>query len=253
MVTRDAELNYFRAIGEDGRTHAITKPFSDADRAGMFLEIGAILSLLPPPPATVLDCGCGTGWLTWLLQRSGYSATGIDVAPLAVQLAMENPPYHGVSPPRFVVGSVEDRQFDGEFDAVLFFDALHHTTDEEAALRSTLHSLKPGGICLTSEPGTGHAEASRHTVDQFGVTERDMPAWHIVEVGLRVGFATASVFPRADDVGIRLYSRVAPAGSRWKRRLKVSILGRSLRTLKTIELAKRDNGIVLLTAPALPQ
>jgi 2-polyprenyl-3-methyl-5-hydroxy-6-metoxy-1,4-benzoquinol methylase len=248
-MATEGELQYFETIGEAGRAHSIGKPFSDANRGGLLLEVGALLSLLPDPPASVLDCGCGTGWLTWLLQRSGYAATGIDVAPLATDLAVANPPYTGMEPPRFVTGDVEGMGFDREFDAVVFFDSLHHVVDEEAALRKVLRALKPGGICVTSEPGDGHADASCHQVEAYGVTERDMPAHHIVSVAKRVGYAKAVTYPRADHVGVRLYGSPPSTDPRWKRTLRGNLVVRSFLTLKTTERARRDNGMVVLTAP----
>jgi len=248
-VATEGELSYFDNIGEGGRAHALAKPFSDDDRGGLFLEVGAVLSLLPNPPASVLDCGCGTGWLTWLLSRCGYASTGIDVAPRAIQLAGSYEPYAGVPHPRFVVGEVEEMTFDREFDAVVFFDSLHHTVDEEAALRNVLRALRPGGVCITSEPGRGHAEASVEELETYGVTERDMPARHIVDDGRRVGFANTRMYPRADSVGARLYGQPAPSEPRWKQMLRRNSVVRSALTIRTTEYAKRDSGIVVMTAP----
>jgi SAM-dependent methyltransferase len=242
------ELTYFSAIGEGGRDHARNKPFSDGNRAAVLMEVGAILAVLPPPPAKVLDCGCGTGWLTRLLQRSGYETTGVDVAPDAIELADAGAVTAADAGPRFVVADVEALPFEDEFDAVVFFDALHHSVDEEAALRAVLRALRPGGVCVTSEPGRGHAEASHEQVEAFGVTERDMPAHHIAAVGRRVGFVDAHIYPRADDLRTRLYPGTDEAGD-WRSRLRGNPLVRAALTLRTTELRKRDNGIVVLTAP----
>jgi SAM-dependent methyltransferase len=249
-VVTDGELSYFDAIGESGRAHSLAKPFSDADRAGLLLELGAVFSLLPPPPAAVLDAGCGTGWLTWMLQRSGYEATGLDVAPRAIELARNNPPFTETTTPTFDVGDVVSMAYQAQFDAVLFFDALHHVLDEEATLRNSLMALRPGGICITSEPGIGHTEASTEQIEAFDVTERDMPSDHIVDVGLRVGFASARRYPRADALGARLYDTSDVREPTWKRRIRRSVLGRSLLTLKTTEFSKRESGIVVLQAPS---
>jgi SAM-dependent methyltransferase len=242
------ELTYFSAIGEMGREHARNKPFSDDNRAAVLMEVGAILAVLPPPPAKVLDCGCGTGWLARLLQRSGYEATGVDVASDAIELAGAGTGPTADPAPRFVVAEAEALPFEGEFDAVVFFDALHHAVDEEAALRAVLRALRPGGVCVTSEPGSGHAEASHEQVEAFGVTERDMPAHHIAAVGRRVGFVDARIYPRADDLRTRLYPCTDEGGD-WRSRLRGNPLVRAALTLRTTELRKRDNGIVVLTAP----
>lgn len=247
MVT-EGELNYFDAIGEPGRAHATSKPFSDPDRAGLLQQIGAVMALMPEPPASVLDCGCGAGWLTWMLQRAGYDATGIDAAPTAVKLARELQIYGDADPPRFVVGEFGDMPFAGEFDVVLFFDSLHHAVDERAALRASLRALKPGGVCLTSEPGKGHAESSREQVEAYGVTERDMPARHIRRLGLEVGFSEARIFPRTDKIGVHLYgARAEEAG--WKSALRSRVAVQLALVARTITTQRLDNGIVVLRAP----
>ena len=241
-MATEGERRYFDAIGDEGRAHAIAKPFGAPDRAELVLEVGAVLSLLPPPPARVLDCGCGTGWLTWFLQRCGYDATGLDLVPGALHLARMNPPYVGLPGPRFVAGEVERMPFAGGFDAVLFFDSLHHSVDEVAALRSAWQALRPGGVCVTSEPGRGHADASRPAVETFGVTEKDMPAAHIRAVGASVGFSSSRMYARADEVGALLYR----PGSGWRGWLRGNPLTRTLLLGRRVEWCKRDNGIVVL-------
>src|SRR5580692_2587918 len=40
----------------------------------------ALASLLPPPPARVLDCGAGTGFLSLIAARLGHSVTALDLS-----------------------------------------------------------------------------------------------------------------------------------------------------------------------------
>ena len=39
---------------------------------------------LPPPPADVLDLGCGTGTLSLLLAEAGHRVIGMDFSPAMV-------------------------------------------------------------------------------------------------------------------------------------------------------------------------
>src|SRR5215510_2972695 len=135
-MPRSGELTYFDQIGEDGRQHAIGKPFSDAECGLYLLRAGALFSLLPQPPARVLDCGCGTGWLSYFLAERGYDVVGTDVSADAIALAESHPLFREGKLPRFVVADTEALTFASEFDAVVFFDALHHAIDETAALQS---------------------------------------------------------------------------------------------------------------------
>ena len=155
------ELGYFDALTDVGLRHALNKPWSDPDRGRMLQQLGALMSILPPPPARVLDLGCGTGWLSWMLQTSGYDVAGVDLAPRAVELAeayvaqMAMPGHIDVGVPTFLASPVEALPFDSEFDAAIFFDSLHHVPDEVAAIASVARARKPGGVWLTSEPGRG--------------------------------------------------------------------------------------------------
>src|SRR5947209_446007 len=150
-MPRAGELTYYEAIGEHGRRHALDKPFSNVDRGRTFMQVGAILELLPPPPARILEGGCGTGWLAKILQHCGYEVVGIDVSPLAIELARLNPTFREAAVPDFEVGDCEHLRYEEEFDVVLFFDALHHSVDEQAALHCAYRALKPGGIFVASE------------------------------------------------------------------------------------------------------
>src|SRR5262245_5592710 len=152
-MPRRGELTYYERIGEAGRAHAVGKPFSD-DECGLYLmRAGALLSLLPPPPARLLDCGCGTGWLSYFLTRRGYEVVGTDVSTDAIRLAKTNPLFRNGPTPTFSVADSESLTFSSEFDAVVFFDSLHHATDESAALAGAFRALRPGGVCIARAPG----------------------------------------------------------------------------------------------------
>jgi len=205
-MPRSGELTYYERIGEAGRRHSIAKPFSD-DECGLYLlRAGALFSLLPPPPARVLDCGCGTGWLSYFLARRGYDVVGTDVSPDAIELAKASPLFREGRTPAFVVADSEALTFDREFDAVVFFDALHHAVDEAAALRGAYRALRPGGVCIALEPGRGHRRKSREIDETYGVTDKDMPPSHVCHVGRAVGFSRTRVVPAPQHLGKALYS-----------------------------------------------
>src|SRR3954471_12820975 len=126
MAPRPGELTYYERIGESGRRHALGKPFSDDDCGLYLLRAGALFALLPPPPARVLDCGCGAGWLSYFLARRGYDVVGNDVSDEDIVIARAHPPFRDGPLPSFIVADTEALAFDAEFDAVVFFDSLHH-------------------------------------------------------------------------------------------------------------------------------
>jgi SAM-dependent methyltransferase len=106
--------------------------------------------LLGDSKSAVLDAGCGTGGLIRRLapRRPKWTWTGVDVSPLACELARER------------VGVVEIREAsvtalpwdDAVFDAVVSADVLYHVDDDAAALREFFRVLRPGGIVVINVP-----------------------------------------------------------------------------------------------------
>jgi SAM-dependent methyltransferase len=45
------------------------------------------------PPSTILDAGCGNGWLSNLLTTHGYSVMGCDISTELIKLANQNYPH----------------------------------------------------------------------------------------------------------------------------------------------------------------
>jgi SAM-dependent methyltransferase len=246
-VAIQGEIDYLKNLVADEVDHAVNKPFSDF-RCGRFLvEMGTIFTLLPPPPARILDLGCGTGWTSCLFARRGYDVVGQDIAPDMIYHARRNRRRNRVRNLRFVVSDYEDLDFDEEFHAAVFFDSLHHSLSEENALRAVYRALGPGGICITSEPGQGHARSAEalEAVKRFNVTERDMPPHQVVRAGKRAGFRNFKIYPQARHIHSWLYGQ--PEGRSWKRWIKSTPLIKDLALTIGLNIFKRYSGLVVMT------
>lgn len=203
-MTKDAECQYLSALNEASRREVEGKPFSLEDCGRMFMEMGALFSLLPPPPARLLDLGCGLGWTSRFFARRGYDVTGVDIAPDMVEGAERLRQMEGMtSNLRFEVMDYESCPFVEAFDVAVFFDSLHHAEDEGLALKAVYRALAPGGICLTSEPGLGHADSaeSREAMARFGVTERDMDPPKVWKAAQRAGFTSHTLYAHTYRLG----------------------------------------------------
>jgi SAM-dependent methyltransferase len=249
-MAKIGEINYLRAVGEQGRRHAWNKPFSDRNCPRYLLEIGAILTLLPSPPARLLDVGCGAGWTSRFFARRGYQVLGVDISVDMIDTAREITAHEQVGNVEYEVSDYEAAEFSESFDVAIFYDALHHAVDEEAALRMVFRALKPGGICVTSEPGRGHAASaeSRNAIARFNVTEKDMPPGKIMALARKVGFRRRRVYPHAFDLSWAAYNprsainRLIPS---WLGPLRKAA---ELLALSVIHLTCRyRSGIVVLT------
>ncbi|MBN8480091.1 MAG: methyltransferase domain-containing protein [Xanthomonadales bacterium] len=212
-MAKQGEIDYVANIGEIGAEHARGKPFTAPDCGRLLADLGGLFMVLPPAPARLLDLGCGSGWTSVFFARRGYHVTGQDIAPDMVGLAERNRAEAGVDHLDFIVSDYESLRFDGEFDAAVFYDALHHAEDPAQALAGAWRALKPGGVLVTIEPGVGHAQAehSKAAVTAFGVTERDMPPRDIVRLGRAVGFRSARIYPTPKMLAMIQYEMPALA------------------------------------------
>lgn len=93
-----------------------------------------------------LDVGCGSGWLTYLLAKRGFDATGVDLNPEA----FEPPPLPNLS---FRQGNATRLPFDDKsFDVVLANTVLEHTPQPQEVLLEMKRVLRPGGLLIVTGP-----------------------------------------------------------------------------------------------------
>ena len=78
-MPKQGEVNYVERIGESGRSHIAGKPISDENCGGLLTDMGCLITLLPSPPARILDLGVGSGWTSMFLGRRGYDVVGQDI------------------------------------------------------------------------------------------------------------------------------------------------------------------------------
>lgn len=111
-----------------------------------------ILSFFPADGAgrTVLDLGCGNGYLGGLLAQRGYRVTGVErpggFDPLRI-------------PPGVQIVEADLAQplrLGGRFHYILCADILEHLREPEALLRQAAGLLEPGGRLIVSLPNSGH-------------------------------------------------------------------------------------------------
>lgn len=105
------------------------------------------------PYASLLDVGCGTGFLIDLLTRQHPAQyTGLDLSPEMIRMAKLKQ-IHGAE---FVIGSADSLPFpDAAFDIVTCSQSFHHYPYQEKAMSEVLRVLKPGGLYILSDTGVG--------------------------------------------------------------------------------------------------
>ena len=94
----------------------------------------------------MLDVGCGSGWLSYLLACRGFEAYGFDLNPSAFEV----PTLPNLS---FRQGNATAIPFAAEhFDVVIANTVLEHIAEPDRVLLEMARVLKPGGLLFITGP-----------------------------------------------------------------------------------------------------
>lgn len=108
-------------------------------------HVNYILEYFSEKTGTLLDIGCGEGLLLERLsQETQLECFGIDISPLAIELAHQ----HGVM--QCQIADILD--FDQKTDHIFAGDVLEHTREPEKVLKKMYKLLNPGGTILIAIP-----------------------------------------------------------------------------------------------------
>ena len=103
-------------------------------------------------PQRVLDLACGTGTISRLLARRGYSVTGVDLSAGMLAVARERTSAEHLDIPFYQQDAAELDLGDIRFEAVLcLFDSLNYILDSErvqSAFYRVFAQLAPGGAFI---------------------------------------------------------------------------------------------------------
>jgi 2-polyprenyl-3-methyl-5-hydroxy-6-metoxy-1,4-benzoquinol methylase len=143
----------------------------------------------------VLEMGCGWGFAAETLAQMGMRVTGVDINPQFVKLCQTREARLKLGN-QFFHSSFEDFQSDELFDAILFYESLHHSADAAGLLRKMHRFLKPDGfIILCAEPFFGRWRTwgmrldplSVYCIRKFGWFESGWSVCFIKSVFRRLG------------------------------------------------------------------
>lgn len=101
---------------------------------------------LGPGPKSVLDVGCGGGFVSNPLSELGHLVTGLDAAADSLAVARR---FDRSKRTRYLQGDAYALPFEAEsFDVVTEMDLLEHLEDPARAVAEAARVLKPGGLYL---------------------------------------------------------------------------------------------------------
>lgn len=114
---------------------------------------------------SLLDIGCGTGYLIDMLSRNHKAKyTGLDLSPKMIDECNKKKIKNAV----FVEGRSDELPFDDNtFDIVTCSQSFHHYPETDKPLKEALRVLKPGGLYIISDTGVGPFKMFGVKVDDF--------------------------------------------------------------------------------------
>ncbi len=152
----------------------------------------ALLRGCVQPGGSILEVGCGGGFLSAALVGDGWREVASDVSYDAARFARDR-------------GATDALVFDagggwpfadGSFDAVLMTDVLEHLDEDETALAEAGRILRPGGAVVVTVPAhpflfstwdrlVGHRRrytrtSLTRTVRRAGLCPRRLTAWNLI-------------------------------------------------------------------------
>lgn len=106
---------------------------------------------LPPPPARIVDLGCGTGSIATLLGEDGHVVTGVDISSQMLAHAHAKARASGV-PIGLAIGDISSPPLRASsFDVVICRHVLWTLDDLDAALGNWASLLLGDGVMLLVE------------------------------------------------------------------------------------------------------
>ncbi len=109
-----------------------------------------------PPPAPLLDVGCGNGAFLSIARDAGYRSVGVDVSPAAGERCRS----------RGLDVRVGDLRSDAvvapeeQYGLITFWDVVEHLPDPASFLARAHQLLARGGIVVVKTPRTSRASAA---------------------------------------------------------------------------------------------
>jgi SAM-dependent methyltransferase len=105
----------------------------------------ALLALLPPAPADVLDVGTGTGVIALQLADLGYAVRGVDLSEKMLSHARRKMSESGADVHFEIGNAMEPPGAPESVDVVFSRHVIHMLTNPARALENWFRLLRPGG------------------------------------------------------------------------------------------------------------
>lgn len=155
---------------------------------GMGAMLASLLDLLGDVSgASVLDAGCGQGFLTRILAARGARVTGVDLSPRLIALARGRNP-RGTITYRVADLSLPMPDLVGRFDRIGSYLALNDVADHRGFAATLAALTRPGGRAAVALNNPYSAVVRGHITDYFASGTRGVYGGMSSALGGEVGY-----------------------------------------------------------------
>ena len=147
-----------------------------------FLQVAGDVSGL-----TVLDAGCGEGYLSRILAQHGAHVTGVDISPKLIELARAKDPDGAIT---YQVADLSQPlpDYEAQFDLVASYFVLNDVYDYQGFLATLNAALKPAGRLVIFINNPYSLVVRGHITDYFAESGQVFPYRGMTEEGVKVYF-----------------------------------------------------------------
>jgi len=184
-------------------------PFCSRSPASVGQQLGAISTIVRDfpvsPPGRVLDVGTGWGHTAEMLARTGFHVDGFDINRSYLDIVDATAKRQGLTDRLQTICAEFDQigQLPHCYDAILFYEAFHHSLDHSKLIDDCLSRLNSSGYFIfAGEP----IHADWHI--PWGIRTDSLSAYCIHKFGwMELGFDEEYFLKLLHSKGLAVYSR----------------------------------------------
>ncbi len=151
-----------------------------------------LASLIPPTPsaAYALDLGCGSGLMTEIVGKKGYTYVGLDISKNALLKAHES---NSTDYVHFLQGDVDSLPLKRLFKLVIALEIIEHLQDPRKLLVAINKVLLDNGYLVISTPNRVSLEGFKGKMEERLLKKR-WNAWNMEHKHIFSSFEFLSLF-----------------------------------------------------------
>ncbi|QKJ23229.1 class I SAM-dependent methyltransferase [Poseidonibacter lekithochrous] len=129
--------------------------------------------------ASILDYGCGTGFIAFALKNETNNVTGMDYSSGMIEVFNNKVSEFELDNIRAIKHNMNEEELPKEeFDLIISSKTMHHIKDTNMFFKKSYDALKDGGVLcindLDKEDGSFHKDQNNDGVEHYGYEKEEL-------------------------------------------------------------------------------